>query len=173
MDGTFEREGEWVVLRFERRLGHPVERVWAALTEPEQLEKWLASTVIEPRPGGRLELTFTHSEGHDVGVGEVTEIEPPKVLEYTWYPQQLGDSRVRWSLTPEEDGCRLVLTHRFPASYGIVETLGGWHVHLEALAALLAGEPYDLKPRAQWRDAQRLYVERYGLTALPAAGGES
>jgi uncharacterized protein YndB with AHSA1/START domain len=29
-----------VVLRFHRHLTHPPERVWAALTEPEQIAAW-------------------------------------------------------------------------------------------------------------------------------------
>ena len=41
--GTLEQVAGKRVLRFERRLDHPVERVWAALTEPEQLAGWLAA----------------------------------------------------------------------------------------------------------------------------------
>lgn len=41
--GTIEEAGDKHILRYERRLDHPVERVWAALTEPEQLAGWLAA----------------------------------------------------------------------------------------------------------------------------------
>ncbi len=27
-------------IRFDRRLAHPIERVWAALTDPDQLREW-------------------------------------------------------------------------------------------------------------------------------------
>ena len=33
-DGTLETRDGRHVLRYERRLAHPVERVWAALTQP-------------------------------------------------------------------------------------------------------------------------------------------
>ena len=33
-DGVLEKKERKDVLRFERHLAHPIERVWAALTEP-------------------------------------------------------------------------------------------------------------------------------------------
>jgi len=36
-DGVVEQRDGRTVLRFERRLRHPIERVWAALTEPARL----------------------------------------------------------------------------------------------------------------------------------------
>ena len=32
-------------LRFERRLPHPVARVWRAVSEPAELERWFVATV--------------------------------------------------------------------------------------------------------------------------------
>ena len=38
-------------LRFERRLRHPIERVWAALTDPRELAAWFpAANATEWRP---------------------------------------------------------------------------------------------------------------------------
>jgi uncharacterized protein YndB with AHSA1/START domain len=52
--GTIEEAGDKHILRYERRLDHPVERVWAALTEPEQLAGWLAAAdELELVEGGR------------------------------------------------------------------------------------------------------------------------
>lgn len=36
-DGTIERTDSGGVIRFERRLRHPVDEVWSAITEPERL----------------------------------------------------------------------------------------------------------------------------------------
>src|SRR4051794_22442930 len=36
------REDGIRVLHYERRLTHPIEKVWAALTDPDQIEGWLA-----------------------------------------------------------------------------------------------------------------------------------
>ena len=44
--GTAEVHDGGARLRFERRLRHPIDRVWAALTRPEELEGWLASAEV-------------------------------------------------------------------------------------------------------------------------------
>ena len=35
-DGTLERRNDRYILRYERRRRHPLDRVWAAITEPGQ-----------------------------------------------------------------------------------------------------------------------------------------
>src|SRR3954467_8673001 len=47
-DGTLETRDGRHVMRYERRLAHPVERVWAALTEPSELSGWLAAAGPDP-----------------------------------------------------------------------------------------------------------------------------
>jgi len=37
-DGTIEQTDEQVTFRYERRLAHPVEVVWKALTDPAEME---------------------------------------------------------------------------------------------------------------------------------------
>ena len=45
--GTVHNHEDGYQLRFERHLLHPVEKVWAALTDPAQLAQWLAPGEIE------------------------------------------------------------------------------------------------------------------------------
>src|SRR6202034_553899 len=48
------QDGRWT-LRFTRRLAHPREKVWRAVTEPEQLAVWYPQQIVgERRPTGRL-----------------------------------------------------------------------------------------------------------------------
>ena len=56
MDGTLETIDGRPALRFQRRLAHPVDRVWRAITEPDELEDWFVA-----RPEWRPEVgeTFT------------------------------------------------------------------------------------------------------------------
>jgi hypothetical protein len=63
-DGTFEKRDDRYVLRFERRLRHPIERVWAALTEPGELVGWLAEAEIELVEGGRVHLRWLNHLDH-------------------------------------------------------------------------------------------------------------
>ena len=53
--GTMETTADGrYILRYERRLRHPVEKVWAALTEPDRMEEWWArAAVLELAEGGR------------------------------------------------------------------------------------------------------------------------
>ena len=50
--GTVHKRADGYQLRFERQLHHPVEKVWAALTDPAQLAQWLAPGEIELTLGG-------------------------------------------------------------------------------------------------------------------------
>jgi uncharacterized protein YndB with AHSA1/START domain len=66
-------------VRFERRLPGPIEKVWAHLTQPDELPGWYgAGSVIEPREGGAVRL----NDGHIRGV--VTQWRPPFKLAHTW-----------------------------------------------------------------------------------------
>jgi uncharacterized protein YndB with AHSA1/START domain len=180
MDGTVhDVEGQYV-LRFERHLKHPVEKVWAALTDPERRGEWLALGPIEPRPGGQAELTVadapTSQERTDHN-GAVRAADPPRLLEFVWTTEGGAEEPVRWELFPEADGTRLILTHTvrrpIPLGFGLnvqnsvmerrlAGSLAGWHGHLDRLSLLLDGQPvvYSL---ADWAD---LYV-RYLAASRP------
>jgi hypothetical protein len=55
MDGELVRDGESYVLRFERVLPHPIDRVWQAITEPAGLAAWFPHSVeLELRVGGKV-----------------------------------------------------------------------------------------------------------------------
>ncbi|HLI67143.1 MAG TPA: SRPBCC domain-containing protein, partial [Caulobacteraceae bacterium] len=78
----FVREGDAVEARLGALIDEHVERVWAALTEPDLLVQWLAPGRIELRMGGPVNLDFG-----DSGVvidSTVTALEPQRVLEYGW-----------------------------------------------------------------------------------------
>lgn len=140
--GTVERMGDGKrVLRFERRLAQPIERVWAALTEPEQLAAWLADADIDLVEGGRVELRWlnTNERGERaVARGTITGLEPPRLLEIDTDIHGL----LRWQLRPAGEGCTLTFsaTVELPAGMRPL-VLAGWHVHLDHLADALDGRP--------------------------------
>ena len=135
--GTVRRDGDRRAVRFERTFPASPEEVWAALTKPERLRRWLADGVFQEHVGGRLELSF------DDGTieGTVREVDRPRLLEYEWVE---GEKRsiVRFQLEPADHGTLLVLDHhRLPAD-AAAGFGAGWHSHLDALdAALRADEP--------------------------------
>ena len=64
---------------------------------------------IELTLGGEVYLAFT--DGESVIDGEVTALEPPRLLEFTWTDKGNDLGFVRWELLAEDDGTSLVLTH--------------------------------------------------------------
>jgi uncharacterized protein YndB with AHSA1/START domain len=157
-DGVLIERGGRYQLRFQRRFAHPVERVWAAITEPEQLKKWLAEGEIDLRKGGSVVLTWQNrdqadevlreqgidpEEAANAGIlhGTVTEVDPPRLLEWD------GDvhGTLRWELEPDGEGT--VLT--FSSTMDELEekfksmNLAGWHIHFDILERTLEGQPFD------------------------------
>jgi uncharacterized protein YndB with AHSA1/START domain len=115
-------------LRIERRLAHPVERVWRAVTEPAELERWF----VAPVPW-TPELGEVFAAGGESG--RVTELEPPRSIAWTW-----GAERYRFELAPQAEGCLLVFTHVFNPDLGPAwQHAAGWETYFDRLDAHLAG----------------------------------
>ena len=100
-------------IRKSRYYAVPVERVWAAITEPELLSKWFMEADFESSVG--YEFTFKDKpQGKWDGVlrGEVLTADAPKLLEYTWKGDQMNHvTTVRWELESQGDGTQVILTH--------------------------------------------------------------
>jgi uncharacterized protein YndB with AHSA1/START domain len=98
----------WLLMPSVRReIVLPVEpeRAWELITEPDELEGWLADEVeLEPEEGGEVHVRFDDGEER---WGTVVEVEPERRLAFVW-----GDSRVEWVLEPVEEGTRLVVVER-------------------------------------------------------------
>ena len=64
-DGIVERApGGSTTVRFDRRLRHPVERVWEALTDPDELRSWWGDTKLELVKGGPFQLRWRNTDGN-------------------------------------------------------------------------------------------------------------
>jgi len=162
-DGTVSKSGSARLLRYERYYEHPVERVWAALTEPSELSGWLADADVELADGGALELRWlnTDDEGNRAIMNAtITALDPPRLLEYDGAPH----GRLRWELRPEGDGCTLTLTVAVEAPDDQIPlALAGWHIHLDHLADALAGRPiewerWNAEHRPHWEELHDRYV---------------
>jgi uncharacterized protein YndB with AHSA1/START domain len=128
-------------VHFERHLAHSIDKVWAALTDPEQLATWFPGINLERRAGGHFEIWFGgECDGPAHVSGTVTRFEPPRVLECGSF---------RWELTPETTGCKLeftdILNFSGPRSRTDITNavLGGWHRYLDTLEDALAGRAVD------------------------------
>ncbi len=98
------------------------DEVWAALTDPFELESWFANDVeLELRPGG--EATFRWSNGESRHA-TVTEVEPGERLAFEWD----DEGEVEFILDEDADGTRLT----------VVETSPAWTTALDLQASALA-----------------------------------
>lgn len=129
------------VLRLERRYDQPVERVWRALSDPEELAHWF--------PG---ELSVTHSD-------------PPHVLVGTWQ----GGGTLRFELRPAGQGCVLTFTHAFADRDQAALTGAGWDRCFARLDALVAGGVMSEAASLQaWPDVHERLASAWGID--PAIG---
>jgi uncharacterized protein YndB with AHSA1/START domain len=157
-DATIEQHGDLYVIRFERFLRHPVERVWAAITEPDQLRQWLAAVDIDPVPNGTYALHFENvAHTH---VGRVIRYEPPFLFEHTFGEDANGV--VRWELSPVDDGCLLRLSHTVYSTPEMANFMAGWHAHLELLISVLhdSPQPWCWERWHHHKDRYQAIVER-------------
>lgn len=134
--GTIITDGDRATIRFERRLPYPIEAVWAALTEQDQLTVWFSAGLIEPRQGGLARLAGPKNIPVD---GDVLVWDPPHVLELDWRQRNIGRTTVRYELVADGVGTLLSFSHgglRISDAHGYAP---GVHAFLDRLTAYLAG----------------------------------
>lgn len=132
--------GDQWELRFERRLAHPPEKVWRAITEPHRLSQWypFTATELDLRVGGAVR--FCDDEGTELQA-EITEVVPSQVFAFQEYDEQTGTHGLRFELEPDGDGCRLTFTHTFADATWAAQTETGWVRCLDALEHALEESP--------------------------------
>jgi uncharacterized protein YndB with AHSA1/START domain len=115
-------------IRVERRLSSPIERVWRAITEPDELAQWFPAKANWTPAAGEVFEAFG-------ATGEITVLERPRVFAWVY-----GGEQYRFELTPDGDGCLLIFTHVFDADRGPAEQHErGWRAYFMRLDAHLAG----------------------------------
>jgi uncharacterized protein YndB with AHSA1/START domain len=106
-------EQEPVVI--ERSFNAPIDKVWKAITDKNEMKKWYFD-LDEFRAEKGFEFKFTgQNKAGDVNythLCKVTEVLEGKKLSYSWrYEGFPGNSIVTFELFPEGDKTRLKLTH--------------------------------------------------------------
>ena len=97
----------------ERTFGAPVERVWIALTDVNEMGEWYFDLKeFRAEIGFEFEFVVEHEGNTYHHLCKVTEVIPEKKIAYTWrYKGEPGDSLVTFELFPEGKKTRLKLTH--------------------------------------------------------------
>ena len=156
---------EPTVLKIERLLPGPVERVWDYLTKSELRRQWLASGDMDLTPGTEFEFVWRNDELTDPpgkrpeGMGaenrmvcRILDVDPPRRLFISWGVQ----SDVLFELTAKGADTLLTLTHRRPPNRDVLLSVSaGWHAHIDVMEAKLAGRT----PGPHWDNWVRLRAE--------------
>ncbi len=108
----------------ETEIAAPPDRVFQALINRDQALTWGASDAftikvweMDARPGGRWSfISVEKASGRDFEHhGEVVEIDPPRVLAYSWFAnwhtKPSHPTMVRWELAPTSKGTLVKVTH--------------------------------------------------------------
>ncbi len=161
-DATLDTTGQKPTVRLERHLPDPPSVVWQAITERDQLKAWFPCDVIVeggrwevgaaiafPFPSDVIEMTLT---------GTVLAVDEPKLLSYTWGEDEI----LRFELSPEGDGTRLVLTDQLQAGWA-ARNAAGWEECLDRLAGLAV-------PPDAWRRRFDAYSAAFESVIGPQEG---
>lgn len=125
----------------------PADRVFHGICDAETVRRrspMLDVFEMDLRVGGKWRLQITMPKPyHGVSVikhdGEVLEIDPPRLLVYSWFANFHTDPKhrsiVRWELTPTKLGTHVKLTHSGLASEPAAckDYAGGWPGVLQEL----------------------------------------
>lgn len=136
------------VFRREIRVPAPPATIFAFLTDPQQILRWMGRTAtLEPQPGG---LYLLDVDGINIVRGAFREVVPVHRLAYSfgWEGSEVvppGSSLVEIDLIEQPDGTLLRLTHTgLPSAEQCAGHAEGWAHYLDRLAAHAGGR--DLGP---------------------------
>jgi uncharacterized protein YndB with AHSA1/START domain len=125
----------------------PADRVFQGICDPETVRRrapYLTVFDMDLRVGGKWRMEVKMPKPHR-GVslvkhdGEILQIDPPRLLVYTWFANFHSDPKhrsiVRWELTPTKSGTHVKVTHSGLASEPAAckDYAGGWPGVLEEL----------------------------------------
>jgi uncharacterized protein YndB with AHSA1/START domain len=162
-DAALVPDGDAWTLIFVRDLRHPPRAVWAALTDPAEIDRWAPFAASRDLGStGDATLTMVDGDRRDDLPATVRRAEAPTLLEYTW-----GDDLLRWELERTGGGTRLTLRHTVAERDTGAMTAAGWHLCLGRLDRLLGGEPVEAVRGGAamdhgWEDLRDAYAARFG-----------
>jgi uncharacterized protein YndB with AHSA1/START domain len=146
------------VVHMEDRYDTNIDDLWSALTDPSRLARWMGEVKGDLRLGGEFRARFFASGWE--GTGRVEACEPPRrLLLVTKHPGQPDEGVIEGTLAADGDQTILVWEERgmpleLLAAYG-----AGIQVHVEDLAAHLAGRERRDDAKARWDELMPAYQD--------------
>lgn len=128
----------------------PAERIFRALTKPDELLNWwcaegkfkVVNAECDLQPGGRwrMKVTGAGAEASSSTVfGQYQTIEPPHLLTYTWIRENedLPETLVRWDLEEKNGYTTVRVTHSGLITENLRKRNNGWPLIVTLLSAYI------------------------------------
>ncbi|KRB73244.1 polyketide cyclase [Nocardioides sp. Root190] len=165
-------EDDRAFVQFERTFRAPVEDVWAAVTEPDRLARWIGTWTGDPAAGEVLfQMTF---EGDDVPeeLFTIDECAPPYRLRITTSMPTDGDAPDSWRLhldLSEADGVTMLRFAQDVPDPTMAESVGpGWDYYLDRMqVAEAGGDPATADFDDYYPALSEHYRAEFGSTSAP------
>lgn len=144
-----------------RQLQHPIGEVWAAVSDPEVIPRFLSGVQGDLRRGGDFVVD-------GLAEGQILRCDPPRMLTVSWIPAHGISGELEFHLTDEEGTTRVELKYasvrkRFAVTDPAVPGWAagpGWEFVLDNLSSCLDGEEPKIHPE-DWQFLEGAERELY------------
>ncbi|HMB62863.1 MAG TPA: SRPBCC domain-containing protein [Eudoraea sp.] len=105
------------VITKEHHFGHPIQRVWNAISRAEEISAWFIKADFRAEVGYKYTFTASEEQNCTQITGVVKEANP-YTLVYTWVVADTkAETTVKWALEETETGTKLFLEHSGISNY--------------------------------------------------------
>jgi uncharacterized protein YndB with AHSA1/START domain len=149
-------------IAFERRSKHAPPKLWKAITDGEQVTRWMTFPArIDLRVGGDYFVDFSRATANGNLDGVIVRLETERNIAYVW-----GRSVLEFTLEPDGEGTRYSFVHHGQPP-GLVDPeagiAAGWHAWLDDFDAYLDGTlPEPNGDPTKMRRLEELYRDPIG-----------
>lgn len=132
--------------KFETSIHSTPERVWQALTEPNETSQYWYGAFNRSGWTKGARWTSEAEDGHVYLEGEILAVEPPKIIQHTFHVVDEPDaaaeapSKVTFTIKPIDEGCSISVLHEDLDKATYQYTEDGWETILEGLKNYLETE---------------------------------
>ena len=131
------------IITREETLNHPVEKVWSAITNAEEISTWFLDAEFKAEVGSPY--TFSSKGENCTKITGVIKEATPYTLVYTWMVENTDvETTVKWVLEADKDNTKLYLEHSGISNYSgdtavkMFESFsGGWKGCVDGLVEYL------------------------------------